>query len=385
MKRHRWLIAVAAAGWIIAGVVMARQGIVVTRDGTKYQGDITEKSDSINVTIHDVETSLPRSQVDSITYTDSFDTEFANRMAKLGPKDVDGRLQVARWALDQQQYSKAREAVDSAQQIDPNSREAADLQNLITSQIRLESSKAGPDTTPPPPTPVGAVDRRYLSPDDVNLIRQLELQPSDKLTVRFENGVDHRFVQYANLQYTQFNALKPVDKALKIINDGDPTMGADVRILGDPMSLRIYRQSIEPVILNGCAASACHGSTKGGNFILFSPATSDQITYTNFYILTQYQKKVTVPNAGVFDSPIRYMIDRGHGARSLLAQYGLPASISDQDHPTVAGYNGIFRNTLDPKYKQLVDWMDNSLKNVAPDYRIHYQLPGAATQPTTRP
>jgi hypothetical protein len=81
----------AAAAWLIAGVVMARPGIVATRDGNKYQGDVNEKTDSVVVTIHGIDTTLAKSTVDSITYTDSFDTEYANRMSKLAAGDVNGR------------------------------------------------------------------------------------------------------------------------------------------------------------------------------------------------------------------------------------------------------------------------------------------------------
>ncbi len=379
-----------ALGWIIAGVVLARPGVVVTRDGSKYQGDVTEKTDSVVVTIHDVDTTLQKTNIDSITYTDSFDQQYKDRMAKLDPKDAGGRVEIARWALEQGQYAKAREAADSAQQIDPNNSDAADLQTLINSQERLDSAKAAPNTTPDatpaPPTLVGAIDRRFLTLSDINVIRQDELQPIDKMTVRFDNNVDRRFVQYDNLNFNQFNALKPVDKALMIFDKGDVSMRPDVKVLGDPLPIRFYRQSIEPVILNGCAASSCHGTARGGNFELFNPAKDEQTSYTNFYILTQYSRKVNVDGGGRFASPVRHMIDRGHGIQSLLAQYALPAKLAEQSHPKVEGYDGIFKSLQDPRLKQLRDWEDINLKRIAPDYGIQYQLPGeATTQPTSQP
>src|SRR2546430_1333633 len=291
--RRRWVVGVLA-GFVVLGVIVtfapAKPGVVVTKDGRKFEGEISEKDSQVVVSIRGVDMTLAREDVTSITYPEAFNKEFADRMAKLDKNDVAGRIALARWAFDRRQYGKAREALDSAIALDPNNREAADLQQVITSQMRLESSKGAGDTRAlpaPPPNPTGA-ERRFLSAADINLMRQKELQTTDKVNVRFENNVEKRFMKYRNLQFNDFNALKPVDKALKILEEGDETMKADVKVLGDPASIFEYRRTIQPVVLNGCATSNCHGGPKGGEFILYNPADNDQAIYTNLYILFRY-------------------------------------------------------------------------------------------------
>jgi hypothetical protein len=80
------------------------------------------------------------------------------------------------------------------------------------------------------------------------------------------------------------------------------------------------------------------------------------------------------------------MIDRARGANSLLAQFGLPFAKASLPHPKVANYNSVFRDTEDPRFKRLVEWMNNSLKQYPPDidYGIDYRIPrGRSSAPTT--
>jgi hypothetical protein len=383
--RRRWVVA-AVGICVLAGVVFARPGVLITSDGRRIEGDITERNDQYVVNIRGVETTIPKTDVSSVTFPEDYAKDFHDRMSKLKPDDVSGRIELARDAFNRRQYGLAREALDSAMKIDPNNREAYDLQNTIDSQIRLEQGRGAPaDTRPvpmPPPTAYG-VERRLLTGDQINLMRQLELQPGDRVNVRFDNAVEKRYMKYRNIQFNDFNAFKPVDRALKILGDGDESMRPDVKILGDPQSIADYRRTVQPLVLNGCATANCHGGLKGGDFILYNPADNDAVSYTNLFILFRYRKKLPESHATVFDSPARKMIDRGAGVRSLLAQYGLPVDISEVDHPQVTGYDFVFRNMEDVRFKQVVDWMDKSLRAPEPDYSgIKFDPPRApATQP----
>ena len=64
------------------------------------------------------------------------------------------------------------------------------------------------------------------------------------------------------------------------------------------------------------------------------------------------------------------MVDRGAAGQSLLGQYSLPADISEVDHPQVPGYDFVYRNTDDVRYKQVLDWMNKSLVQPDPDYSM---------------
>jgi hypothetical protein len=91
----------------------------------------------------------------------------------------------------------------------------------------------------------------------------------------------------------------------------------------------------------------------------------------------------------------RKLIERGHGESSLLAQYGLPPSKATLKHPKITkgpGFNGIFRDQEDQRFKRLVEWMNSSLNRIEPTYHINYPvhraapLPGlTTTEPTTLP
>ena len=96
--------------------------------------------------------------------------------------------------------------------------------------------------------------------------------------------------------------------------------------------------------------------------------------------------KTSDPNSGVFGSAQRKMVDRGQGARSILVQYGLPVDVAEMDHPNVAGYDGVFRTAQDVRMKQLVDWIDHSLKQPEPDYSdIKFDPPKApSSQPAAK-
>jgi len=392
MTRRLTLTAVLLLG---ASILLAKPGVVTTKDGQRLEGEITEKSDSIVVNIRGIDTAVPRDNVTSIAYAEPFQKEFQERLAKLDPKDVKGRIDLARWAFDQKQYQAARDACEAALAIDPNSREAVDLQNLVRSQMRMEQGKgAAPRPAPAPTAPHTGADKppvtapgsqKLLSANDINTIKQWELRPGDTHTaIRFENKVENRYVQYKNLQYNEFAAKSPVDRAIEILDNGDPTMRRDVKIVGDPASMIEFKSAVQPVLLSGCATSSCHGGSKGGALQLITPATGDPVTYTNFYILSQYHKKMGDPSSGAFEADAdRKLIDRGHGSESLLAQYMLPADVSRFDHPRVPGYNGVARGKNDPRYNQVVNWMDQSLGTIAPSYGIKYDLPGAA--PSTQP
>src|SRR3954470_2172270 len=126
------MASVAVLGALLcATLLLAKHGVVVTNDGTRYEGEGAEGDADVTVTIHGVKTTIKRENIASINYNENFDKEYADRLAKLDAKDAAGRIQLARWAMDQGHYDKARDAADQALAIDPNSREATDLQTVI--------------------------------------------------------------------------------------------------------------------------------------------------------------------------------------------------------------------------------------------------------------
>jgi hypothetical protein len=146
---------------------------------------------------------------------------------------------------------------------------------------------------------------------------------------------------------------------------------------------------VQPLVIQNCATTGCHGGPNGGGLVLYTGGENDAVTYTNFYILQSIAKRVEVPNDTFFNGNQRRLIERGRGDESLLANYGLPANIGTYDHPIVNGkpIQPVFRNRDDARYRAVVSWMNDTLGPVSPDYGIHYSIPTAlpSGQPTTMP
>jgi hypothetical protein len=376
----------------------ARPGVVKTRDGQTYDGDIDDKDpDALVVTVKGIKTRIERSRIASVQYPTGTPAQgFADRLARLAPRDVNGRMALAREAFNAHDYATARTAVDQALAIDPNNADAVAFAETIRSQMRLEAARGHgadkPATTPASePATQGSSGEKVLHPQDINTIRQLELRPDDKgVRTRFERDVKKRFLSYSTMRQADFNALTPQDQALLIIAKGTPEMRRDVMILNDPPAPLAFRQRIQPLVLQNCATSGCHGARNPKKFALVDPAESDAATYTNFYILQKYTKHMASSDKSVFSRGDLRMIDRQHPEQSMLLQYALPGSQAEFPHPDVPGYKPVFHGKTDPRYIMLHDWLGKVLKSVDPDYGIDFPIPGvsdiaAASQPATAP
>lgn len=398
--RLLWAFVIIAATAAAAWAAEARQGIVKTQDGRTIRGLVSETDNGVSVDVHGVILQFERDKIESIEYPESIEAQYVQRLAALDPKDVQGRLDLARWAFDNKEYVLARQAAQAALDLDPNNADAITLLETIRGQMRLEqnrgegSNQATPsqampedqgqpqstsdETTAPASRPSRRIPVNFLNQNDINRIRQHELRPEDNaVRVRFENDVERRYATASNQDPGRFRARRPVEKALEILERGTPEMAKDVRILNDPAALAEFRRFVQPLALNGCATAGCHGGTAGGSLILYAPADTEEASYTNFYILQQYRQP-SGQNQSVFGTGDLRMIDRTNPEQSLLLQYGLPTDVAEFDHPSVRGFRPIFRNLQDPRYEQVVRWIDQTLRPFEPDYGISYTPPTAS-------
>src|SRR5439155_21709207 len=85
------------------------------------------------------------------------------------------------------------------------------------------------------------------------------------------------------------------------------------------------------------------------------------------------------------------LIDRQRPAQSLLLQYAMPGSMAESDHPEVANFRPPLRGVNDARYRQLLEWIGQTLQPVEPDYGFEFKTPATqpsmqpASKPTTRP
>ena len=402
LARVSWLacIVVLCAGTIAS----ARPGVLVTRQGQVLTGDINEKDQTYVVTIRGIDTIVQRNDVRSIEYTADIEKQFHEKKAKLAPKDVKGRIELARWAFDRDKYDLSREALEEARAIEPNNPDATKMLETVQSQIRLERARQGRPANGESPraatgpaqaggaaTGAASTNRNLLSAEDINTIKQLEINPKadTQLKFNFANDVRRRFVQQENLNPASFASLRQQEQALRILQYGTPEMRRDVRVVNHPASILEFQKIIQPMVLQNCATSNCHGGNAGGagGLFLFSPADNDAVTYTNLYILQTYQRE-GLDTGSVFGGGELRLIDRPTPRRSLLLNYALPPAIAEYDHPDVRGYRPALRNRDDPNYARLLDWLELSLVPIVDpiDYGIVYEQPGrgggrATTQP----
>jgi hypothetical protein len=408
---RRWALgAVLVLG--LASMLLARQGIVRTQDGRTLEGDVNESAGpqgNVTVTIHGAVVSLPRSDVASIEYPRDITQEFNERLAALDATDARGRAQLARWALARGQYALARKAANAAQRLAPNDPDLQTLQDTIEAQERMAARQTNPAPvprpapTPPPPTPPPAtapgttvatpttapsavanpMPTRFLTMDQVYAIRRAELRPDESVPIQFMQDVRQRYLAQSKANAAAFNAASPTVQALAI-EAYDPQLANDVRITSDPRSLSEFRSKIEPRVLAGCASSGCHSGPEGGDFFLYSNVRSAQASYSNFFILTTYEK--TVPTVDAFGKGMaqRMMVDRLHAQTSLLVQYSLPRMIASTPHPDAPNWKPMYWRTDDPSCVEMVSWIGATLRPIRPDYGFKFQLPtmSATTQPS---
>ncbi|MEM1012356.1 MAG: hypothetical protein AAGI46_09050 [Planctomycetota bacterium] len=227
-----------------------------------------------------------------------------------------------------------------------------------------------------------------LTEEQINLVRQAELQPLDGQSrgprIRFDENLIRRFVDARpELDFRAFNTGGDVAKALFILENGTEEEQADVLILTDPASLELFKRSIHTAVIRGCATSACHGSNdpeRHAGFQLVNSGRGDDVIYTNFYTLSRGKVSVANPTGGAFGGPAeveRRLIERQNPEASLLLTYALPAGATDRPHPEVEGYRPLFQNPREPVYRDLTVWLNEVLDRTVVGYAFDED---AATQ-----
>ncbi len=401
---RRWLVSGVMVGMLASGL-LAKPGIVHTKDGASFQGDITEDAKYVKIVIGKIQTQVDKRNVAKIEYTASLEDQLAEREKKLAPNDVKGRIELGKWASENQRPDLAVLVLQDATKIDPANRDAALALDTAQSQVELDARQSSRKTVPnddkaanaagPGPAPATSqpsdltaagntektdtgkdskLEHRLLTNDEINTIRQKEMSPGDtKLRVLLEKDVVRRYLAAGDRDAVQFRQLSPQEQAVEILAQGDPKLANDVRIITDPQPIVEFKQKVYPVIAQGCASSGCHGGVHAGNFALY-PGESPNALYTNFYILQKYAKSINKTEY--------VMLDRTLPDRSLYLAYAVPADIAEVSHPKVQNFRPRFRSRSEPAYKEVLDWLTNGLKPIPPDYGIKVAPALPSTQPS---
>lgn len=218
---------------------------------------------------------------------------------------------------------------------------------------------------------------KKLTPKQINRIRYLELRgmrtqspTPDRVVVKIPREVMEDFLVEMEGQpgfrgerdRRSFYRMTAPQKLHMIARYRGAAYADRVEIKTDPEVFVTFRRQVLPIVLRGCATTACHASTneEAAGFRLFKdPKKTPASVYANFVILND------------IEVGHRRMINRGQPENSLLLSYLLPKSQVRPElrHPGDVAYKPIFRSRRALKYRQIERWIA-SLKHPAEDYGV---------------
>ncbi|HVX83315.1 MAG TPA: hypothetical protein VH253_00720 [Phycisphaerae bacterium] len=273
---------------------------------------------------------------------------------------------------EQGRFVEARAAADRAIALDPANDEARLLRQAIEQHL-AEAPATAAATAPSGIT--------LLTPAQVSAVRLAELHEGD---THLRGTIDHAtLVQFWNdvvknepgadtSERAEGAFLNPENfsqQVAAIRASGLQKYIDKIQLRSDPGDMVLFRTRVHPYVLENCATAACHASPTA-KFRLLRPAgtsVSDQVLYTNFYILSTY---TTGANGQ------EKMIDRDDPRKSLLLQYGLPKSIAATPHPGKIQVHR-FPNEDSPDFQMMARWI-RSLTFPTPVYQLPPAKGGAA-------
>src|SRR3978361_2103367 len=90
----------ALAVCLFSSVLFARPGVVHTRDGMTYDGDITETDNTISIRVRGIATTIPKNNIASVSYAENVGADIEARWKKLQPNDVRSRIELGKAAFE---------------------------------------------------------------------------------------------------------------------------------------------------------------------------------------------------------------------------------------------------------------------------------------------
>jgi len=294
--------------------------------------------------------------------------EYNRRFRALERDDISSHYDLALWCRDQKAYRLLHQQATYILQRQSDHEPARLLLELAKREL---VSAHGGDGKPPAggAGPGGRGDLgRLLSPEEIQTLRRSELFPdrSERVRVKFDRHALKDF--FATMEGNEsfpygrkkFFRLPPGEKAQVILKWAPDTFGRRMEIVSDPQRFVDFQRRVLPVVLEGCATSACHGTAGSAGWRIYDDRVlSAPQVYTNFLILHEYERNQ------------ERLIRRDRPEESLLLVYGLPRSERDaadtREHP--GEIRAVYRSREDRKYADVLSWIE-SLSPHPPEYGI---------------
>ncbi|MCK6482597.1 MAG: hypothetical protein HUU22_00635 [Phycisphaerae bacterium] len=398
--------AIAAAAW-------ADPGVVITHDGQKLHGDVSEVGDAVEVAVGRKVQRFARSDVKSVRYDEEIETEYQARSRDAGINDPAAQAKLLEWCIAQGQpeiisrqayrvlqlqpdHEAARTAMKEANDIIAAERAA---EQAAADERKAATDRRKPKEREPKADGDGAAGRR-LTKDEVNRLRFMELRlprtrsdepenvrvtiPGD-VAEEFLRGVQGRTGYEGREGREQFMKLAPHEKLARIVVDSGrddfEKFVSRIEIRSDPEVFATFKSKVMPRVIQGCASARCHGGAgadETGLRLFDDPLRSPETTYANFLVLNEYTIK---PPGG---REYR-MIDRARPDDSLLLAWLTrpDATHVPVPHPGESKLKPLFRTREHPGYVAIREWID-SLREPQPDYGVRIR-PAPTSQPAGKP
>lgn len=365
------------------------------KDGRVVEGLVTAEDDaSITLTtVAGASVRVEKAQVTERTNKKSPREEYAEKRAKLAADDLDGRYGLVRDDLYMRgQLALAKQEVDRLVQDFPEAEKVRVLRRLVDAALAAQG-KPEPATKPGDqgkPAPVPAAAGRVLTPAEINLVRVYELDygddagrpkgPDAKLRLVLakdlyaalvEKHREHERVRefIGKEGQARFNRLSELEVLDLLFQVQAKELYGKVEVKAEPKTVQKFRAEVYPNYVARYFAAHFAAKVPG----LTAPPAGRAATEAEAYTAL-----VALMGAAGEGGPF---IDRAKPENSLLLQWGLPAAEALHPAPAVEGWKPAFRNTRDPKFKAIVEWIESLFGDKSPDYGIDLTSPAAAPAP----
>ena len=357
--------------------------VIQFRDGRRVKGElIKDDLNQAQVRINNIEFTLKREIFWALELDPSFEELLAQLRANIQPTNWQQRVQLARWMLRQNQPLAAKielteilRSYDSQEVHDLLSRADALLVAQAKEQANNPAHKKPTSDSTKPKMDQPALPTQRLSPDDVNMIKLLEVNLERPPRMQAEPDLAKKIIT----RYSTSDLLPADPDARKAMETWSAEqllqllfalkardLYQEIKVESEPMPLELFHRRVhDNWLIPNCATSRCHGGTNAGNFFLFaSDYRVERTRYTNLLILLRSPQREGKPP----------MIDFQHPDQSLLIQYSRPRVDAKFPHPDVPGWKPILLSNNNSLMNDALLWI-RSMHQPPSEYPIDYSLP----------
>ena len=345
---------------------------------------------SIHMRVQGVDMTIPRSDVAALHLDPDIESIFRRERALLNDDDEAGRLQLAKWLMENKSWMLAETELDQiATRF--NSFEAGRLVQRARAFAALESAPDAPSSNPAQedsnaptlspeamPTEESRAHQLTLPPDNiVHLVRVLELDAINPPPVRISEATRKRLhlgwggnrLLSANDQGLRTLLAMTDAQVLQLMFDVRARpLYSEIEVLEPPDSLKQFKAAVhDGWLVTKCGTRACHGGVDSGRFRLIRRSSvDDRVRTANLLQL----ERTSIDN--------QPLLNWTTPADSLLIQYALPRDQANKPHPRVPGW----RPALDNKrLDAILQWI-RSMRQPRPTVPWPPEAPAEESHPT---